>query len=53
MPKWPVLLIIVVPAVIALIMRWLDNTEDERHINRMADESRRKMIRMRRREGIQ
>ena len=52
MPKWPVLLIIVVPAVIALIDHWLEKTEEKRHVNRMADESRREMIRMWKREGI-
>ena len=50
--RWTVLLIVAIPAAIALIYSRLERTEDKRAINRMADESRRKMIRMRRREGI-
>ena len=52
MPKWPLLLIIVIPGIMAIVHRWLEETEDKRHVNRMADESRRKMIREQRQTGI-
>jgi hypothetical protein len=52
MPKWPLIFIILIPAVIKMIAQWMDDTVETRHINRMADASRRKAIRMRRTQWI-
>ena len=46
--RWTVLLIVAIPAAIALIYRRLERTEDKRAINRMADKSRRKRRKMKR-----
>ena len=40
--KWTVLLIIAIPAAIALARKRLEKTENKRAINRMADASRRR-----------